>query len=197
MNKLPLFFYAVLSQVLPQVHAHEQLGQIVENRCGIFALCACAESVGRHTIDSELSSLMPNQGANASLFELDVAAQQIGLATIALHWRDQPSSFDISTSPAVIPVVNHAGKQHFLAVLASRGDQLYVMDFPTPAKWYLTSDIRKRWKWNGQALHIAVTQEAVAALRPQQLSWYEKLFFEIGRAVQQECRDRSRMPSSA
>jgi prepilin-type N-terminal cleavage/methylation domain-containing protein/prepilin-type processing-associated H-X9-DG protein len=177
MNLRPLLLYMASAVMQLPLEADSKLRPVVEDRCGVFALCVCAESIGTRTSNIDVGSHMPNLGSNASLAELERAAEQVGLAAIAIQWRGNPVPFDVASTPAIIPVVNLKGKRHFLAVLASRGDQLLVMDFPKAATWVLTSDLRARWKWEGHALHLATEPKKLSPLAPQQSSWAEMLFF--------------------
>lgn len=111
--------------------------------------------------------------------ELESGARAIGLATVAVQWNDKPIPFQVGSTPAIIPVVNPAGKRHFVAVLASRCDQLFVLDFPASAKWILTSDLRNRLKWNGQALHVSANASDLKPLTSQLPFWPETFFYGI------------------
>eukprot|EP00456_Euglypha_rotunda_P030784 TRINITY_DN23989_c0_g1_i2.p3 TRINITY_DN23989_c0_g1~~TRINITY_DN23989_c0_g1_i2.p3 ORF type:complete len:113 (+),score=24.67 TRINITY_DN23989_c0_g1_i2:128-466(+) len=51
--------------------------------------------------------------------------------------------------------------------------------------------------WMSVAIPVFVFAVVGIALLRERVGAYAKAFPEIGRAVQQECRDRSRMPSSA
>eukprot|EP00456_Euglypha_rotunda_P001881 TRINITY_DN10376_c0_g1_i2.p1 TRINITY_DN10376_c0_g1~~TRINITY_DN10376_c0_g1_i2.p1 ORF type:complete len:155 (-),score=31.34 TRINITY_DN10376_c0_g1_i2:11-475(-) len=62
--------------------------------------------------------------------------------------------------------------------------------------------IPERYEWTEETVMTKPASERIAQVIPAEYRWEEEQVLvkpasEIGRAVQQECRDRSRMPSSA
>lgn len=145
------------------------------NRCGSLSLEFCALAVGRETTEAELAPLLPTQGQETSLAELQQAAGALGLQTLAVRWNGAPPPCD--DAPAIIPVARQEGDRHFIVMLRSRGEHVLLVDVPQPAFWATERWLREKLKWQGDALHIAQGAGELDRLRAQISPWRRGLPF--------------------
>lgn len=133
-------------------------------RCGPRCLLVASRASGRDISLAEIDQLLPDFERHVSISELETAARELGLATLAVRWNEQLPS--LAGSAAILPIGDRDGRRHFVVVLQSDGEHVLLLDFPGQAGWLRTSDLMSRWKWDGNALHVAATPSALSPLQP-------------------------------
>ena len=124
-------------------------------RCGPHSVFVCAAALGRAASYDELEAVLPSSSREATLEELRVATEELGLVAEGLQWPSDLPSFRHGEAAAIIPVTAIDGRRHFVAVIASRGDQIQVVDFPGLPRWHFVDGLREDLRWDGAALLIA------------------------------------------
>lgn len=155
---------------------------LMQNRCGAYSLQVCAMSLDINIDESELGRILPSKGDEASLAELRAAAQQFKLDVLAARWDDAPPPFDVGYAAAILPIVSHDGRRHFIACLESRDGQLLCADFPSDPGWVAASRLRERYGWDGTMLYVARDARVLAAAS-QRLSWWPSALYAIAAAL--------------
>lgn len=135
-----------------------------DNRCGPHCLLVAARACGHEVTLADIDCLFPDTDRQASISELEDAAHELGLTTLGVHWNDRLPR--IEGSSAILPIGDVDGRRHFVVVLRSDGEHVLLLDFPGEAGWLRTSELISRWKWDGNALHVAISPSALAAIQP-------------------------------
>lgn len=148
----------ILSSYPPDIRQLFEHSQI--NRCGPLSLQACANSLGVPVGERDIAEYLPKDGAETSFRELISAANNLGLATAAIQWADRPVM--LHRAPAIL-AVKLKGLPHFVAAVATRGDQVLIIDFPDAA-WMDLEVLRNEYYWDGKALHIARSELSIVRL---------------------------------
>ncbi len=133
------------------------------NRCGPCCLFVSARACGSTVSYSEIDKLVPDNGQDSSLAELEVAAGKLGLSALALRWDGRLPTF--SGTSAIIPITNPNGRRHFVVVLRSDGTNALLLNFPGEPAWLPISEVASRWDWDGSTLHIGANQKSLDFLR--------------------------------
>eukprot|EP00456_Euglypha_rotunda_P041395 TRINITY_DN32124_c0_g1_i3.p1 TRINITY_DN32124_c0_g1~~TRINITY_DN32124_c0_g1_i3.p1 ORF type:complete len:167 (-),score=50.57 TRINITY_DN32124_c0_g1_i3:10-510(-) len=146
------------------------LGLIMSGR-GKYRRLWRDEQIAHHAAIKERDARV--EAANARIAELERQSGPIGPGTAtavggAVHGRDDLSRIN-GISQAQEVALNEAGYHRYGQIAALNGEQEATLE----ARLGLKPGTITQEDWRGQAAE------------------------QIGRAVQQECRDRSRMPSSA
>jgi len=144
--------------------------------CGAIALTACMQHLGTPASVDQLANSMPNAGDYASLIDLAVAARRHGFAARGVRWDgDIPRG----CSPAIVPLVADGNRQHFVAVLESLGDRVFVRDGKQD-RWVSTGELRTHG-WDGTALLVTRNAASIPGEggMPQALYWISATLFTL------------------
>ncbi|HEX5472561.1 MAG TPA: cysteine peptidase family C39 domain-containing protein [Lacipirellulaceae bacterium] len=132
-------------------------------RCGPLAFQVCCALGGKPVSVDDVNRIVSVDSEGCTLGDLDRAARDLGFYTSSVCWSSAiPPA---NSPPAIVPVITAAGRRHFIAMLARRGDRLLLVDVPYPPRWVSASDLRLRMHWKGEALHIAVADDSLASVR--------------------------------
>lgn len=137
----------------------QDLGDL--NRCGPIALQVCAVASGRATGSKEIEAILPRDGREWSLSELDACARQLGMHTFAAKWRNVPPSIE---APAIIPI-KRAGVKHFVSLVGRRGEKVLIVDPPFEPVWIPIEQLHDELKWEGYALHVSANPISIQLLK--------------------------------
>jgi len=109
--------------------------------------------LGRPITSQQLEERMPYRQSLYSLAEIRDAAHAFGFSTLPVRWSFLYPRFPVT--PAILPVI-FRDHPHFVVVTDSRLGQLCLVDVmhTTEPVWVSESDLRKRFHWDGTALHI-------------------------------------------
>jgi prepilin-type N-terminal cleavage/methylation domain-containing protein len=126
-----------------------------ENRCGPNALAICSAALQHPISETKLLRLIPPSDAEATLMDLQSAAQAVGLSARGVHWRSELPELRFGETPAILPIVARNGRPHFIALLAHIHGRVCLLDDPRPPAWITVDKLRQDLHWNGWALHVA------------------------------------------
>ena len=135
-----------------------EIGANSVNRCGPHSLFICAASLNHVLPYSRLAVLLPETGRESSLEELREAAEECGLRSCGVQSAAVMKPFARGEAAAILPIVAADGRRHFISLIESRGDQLCVIDFPSPARWVFDAELRKSAGWDGLVLYVATNE---------------------------------------
>ena len=135
-----------MSHLLPllviwTIAIQNDIGVSSVNRCGPHSLFVCAAAVNRTLSYGRLEVLLPDNGQESSLEELRVAAQKCGLSSRGVQWPATMKPFARGEAAAILPIVAADGRRHFVSLIESRGDQLCIIDFPGPPRFFFSQEL--------------------------------------------------------
>lgn len=150
-----------------------------DNKCGLYCLQVCGDAVGVDRSTQDWAVLLPHSGENVSLLELQSAARTAELHATAINWKGDPADFRWGEAAGIIAVINRAGRQHFLAVVESRSDDLLIVDFPHGPTWASAVDLRERFDWDGTVLYVARTPSSLALINRNASPWPRRALLSL------------------
>lgn len=135
------------------------------NNCGPIALQVCAVVTGRDLTTADVDRFVATKADGCSLRDLENAARNLGLQSVAVRWKDQcPAD---GAAPAIIPIVNRKGKRHFVAIAGWQDGKALVVDVPHAPVWVDVAKLREKLYWDGAALHVSVGDATQLGVRRQ------------------------------
>lgn len=137
---------------------------VESNRCGAYCLQLCAQLVENPSTCEQVFAQLPGRSGPWSLTELDQAALDMDLESVAVRSRlsGPPLPFD-PLRPAIIRVFV-GGREHFVVLAGSSGDQVLAVDFPHAPRWIPEQDLVNRAHWDGTCLFIAAERSDLAPI---------------------------------
>lgn len=137
-------------------------------RCGPVALEMAARWLENDALAGAIDGRFP-ENRMTNLKELSDCAADHGAHAALVRWS--PESDLTGCAPAVIPLRPDSGRTHFVALLESRGDRAYVLDFPFKVRAVSLSRLWELGLWKGEALHIANEADALPVVVSPVLRW--------------------------
>lgn len=157
------WLFSYVSLALP-AEANQPSDREDYDRCGVVALAGCCHSLGQPVSVNSLDHAAGRKGEFTSLYDLKAVAESHKLQAVALRWTSGIPGTWLKSAPAVAPVFLSNGQPHFIALVASDGKSLLVLDFPARPRWIPEEALRGKWRWDGTAMHVAVDQKLAAEL---------------------------------
>ncbi len=132
-----------------------------EDKCGAMALAACAQALGQPRHWQEFAKLIPEaRNTLPSLLDLKHAAGRAGFYPAAYRWGGGVPDCPLGLTAGIAAITLPNGRPHYVALLASQGNQLLVSDPPYRTVWISDSDFRTKTKWDGVALYLTTGRAA-------------------------------------
>ena len=132
--------------------------------CGVRAFSVCAAVLGDVHEVNRLDTAAGRHGEETSLADLKIAAESVGLVSVGVDWKDANPSFDLSQAPAVLRIFLRNGSPHFIAAVGGDAERVLLIDWPASPHWMTWAELRKTWRWDGMALHVAKDRQILEEL---------------------------------
>ena len=132
--------------------------------CGVRALSACSAVLGDLHEVEKLAVAAGEHGEETSLADLQMASESIGLHAVGFDWKSITPAVDLAQVPAVFRIYLQNGRPHFIAAVGGDAERVLLIDWPASPHWMTWAELRKTWRWDGMALHVAKDRRALAEL---------------------------------